>query len=126
MAKSSAGVIVCTARPAYAYRDDDGTMVEHHLDQEFIADTYLAGLDGAIAWARCRYESYMKDAYPESFLSSLKVSTKFIGRISAEGISSTRSQGVFFEWKYDFPGTLDVYRNMWLSERGDISHTPIS
>jgi len=124
------GILVVRVRPAYAYRETEGPlsgmMVETHLDQEFLAGTYLEGLDGAIAWARERERVSMSELYPGSFLSSIKVSLKYIGRVDTEGVCSTRSTGVFFEWKYDFPGTLDGSRGMWVTGHAAWAQSPIN
>ena len=102
---------VFNARPAYAYREETGDyagmMVERHLDQLFIADSYLDAVKIAIAWSKDRFEQVIKDSHTDSFFSSLKVSTKCIAKGKEDGSIDTRNGMTFFEWKYD-TGNLET------------------
>jgi hypothetical protein len=112
-------VLVFVASPAYAYREKDGEfagqMLEKQMDQEFIADSYGEAVKHAIAWAHNRFEAIIKDWYNESFFSSIKVYVKSIGRSQENGQLDTHNHGCFFEWKYDWPGTLEEYSNDWVN-----------
>lgn len=107
-------IYVFESAPAYAYRETEGKsagqMFETSLRKQFLADSQYEAVVKAVAWAKERYESYMKDAYNKCFFSSIKVYLKSIGRIDENGKTLDGNNGVcLFEWKYDWPGTLDSY-----------------
>jgi len=107
-------IYVFESSPAYAYRETGGNfagqMLETSLRKQFLADSRYEAVVKAVAWAKERYKNYMKDAYNQSFFSSIKVYIKSIGRIDENGNALDGSTGVLlFEWKYDWPGTLDSY-----------------
>lgn len=108
------GIIVFVASPVYTYREHEGMMLEgmmleKSLSLEFLANSHKEAIDKAIAWAKDRYENYIKDSYKESFFSSIKVYTKEIGFIDEDGTGHTKNHMFFFEWKHDWPGTLEQY-----------------
>ena len=100
---------VFNARPAYAYKSEEDAdpnsntsmILEKHLSQIFIADSYLEAVKIAVAWSKDRFEQVIKDSYKDSFFSSLKVSTKCIAKGKKDGSINTRNGMTFFEWKHD-------------------------
>jgi len=101
---------VINVRPAYVYFDkEQDRHLETHLNQLFISDSYADAVDQGVAWARNRFENVIKDFYEQSVLGSIKISEKIIARPDTNGFIDTRSSFCFFEWKYDWPGTLEGY-----------------
>jgi len=114
------GVWICRVLPAYSYREtvgeQAGFMVERVLDQEYLCETYGEGVDAAIRWAQDRYVQCMRGMYAGCFLSSLKVCTRYIAPISADGSCCTSCLLPFFSWRYDSGYTLDGARDRWYRE----------
>ena len=106
-------VFVFSAHSAFAYRETEGEhkgmMLETSLSFQFTAPSYSDAIDSAIRWANNRFENVIKDSYSEAVLSSLKVRAVQIGPIDENGGGLPSSLGTFFEWKYDWPGTLEQY-----------------
>ncbi len=106
-------IYVYVASPAFAYRETNkksdlcGMMLERSLSFEFITSSYSEAIDKAIAWSKNRFETVIKDYYDESFFSSLKIHIREISAIEEDGSSNGGSRGTCFEWKYDWPGTLE-------------------
>ena len=102
-------VRVYAVSPAWGYKVD-GEMLEHRLHQEFLADSPWEAVRAGVAWARNRHENLMGDYGEGSTLSSIKVHEKRICRPDKNGFISTGIVGfAIFEWKNDWPGTLDEY-----------------
>jgi hypothetical protein len=97
-------VLVYVASAAYIFRVD-GEMREQHLDCEFLANSPSLAVRHAAIWARDREKVLAEIDGRE--LSSLKVYTKRIGRLAKDKRFGTRTMMCLFEWKCDFPGTLD-------------------
>ena len=83
-------------------------MRETHLDTRFLAHSYGKAVEDAVAHAHERYENYFKHpSYKDSFLSSIKVYLNIIQPMNDDGSTNGSSAGCFFEWKYDWPCSLD-------------------
>lgn len=105
-------IIIFSATVAYVYEAEGGPlkgqMVETHHTFRYVAENAYESLKKAVAHTRERYEAYFKDAYKKCVIGSLKVGTECIGNIDTDtGKSSSQYYGKFFEWKYDWPETLD-------------------
>ena len=96
---------------SFPYQDKEEGMVERSLQQEFLADNDSQAIDVGIAWAYNRYKQVIKDYYDKSIIGCIKVGTKAIGRGEKNGFINTHSEGRFFEWKCDWPGTLEQWAN---------------
>ena len=119
-------IIIFVASPAYCYKEEKNIftdmMLERHLDQLFIADSYGEAVQQSLEYTLNRYEQYFKDAYNECFIGSLKVFTKLIGRQLPDKRFATVSGGCFFEWKYDWPDSLERYVAAYLKKEESKEH----
>lgn len=97
---------VYVASPAWVYKDS-GHPLEHHLSIEFLAEDDMGAVQASVKWARERHEAIMKGYGEGSFFSSIKVYRKRIEAPGEDGSIGTRTWGCIFEWKYDWPGTLE-------------------
>lgn len=98
------------AIPAFVYFDDQhGRMVEHKVPVTYRADTEKEAIQAAARFAEDRYINFFKDdeLYPQSKIGSLKVYPIRIGYINQGGHIEPQSDFCIFEWKMDFPCTLD-------------------
>jgi len=101
-------VQVYYVKASYPYYDkEQGMMVETSLTQEFIAADKKHAIDVGVAWAKNRFENVFKDFYSKSCLGSVKIGNKSIGYGLQDGTIDTFVCPYFFEWKYDYPGTLE-------------------
>ena len=105
-------IFIFVATTAYVYEAEGGPlkgqMVETHHTFRFVAENAYESLRKAVAHTREGYDAYFKDAYKKCAIGSIKVGTECIGNIDLEtGRSSSQYYGKFFEWKMDFPDTLD-------------------
>ena len=117
-------VTICIATPAYVYEEDTGPLkgqrVETHLTFRYLAKDGGEAIRMAVAHARERYQEYYKDSYKNCFLGSIKVGTESIGRIDMKtGTGSSSSMMPIFEWKYDWPETLDECVERTLKGKGN-------
>jgi len=96
---------VYVAAPAWVYTDA-GEQMETKLEIEFLANSDLEAVEAAIKWARNRHEAIMKDYGGGAFFGSIKVYTKQISELQEDGFISVAT-GMIFEWKYDWPGTIE-------------------
>jgi gamma-glutamylcyclotransferase (GGCT)/AIG2-like uncharacterized protein YtfP len=104
----------------YAYRHEDGEMMERSLTHKFIADNYYEAVVAAMKWAKDRFKTIIKDSYKESFISSLTLGEYLISQLpSSYGIGHA---GAFFQWKYDWPGTFED----WLRNKKDELDAPVT
>lgn len=92
----------------YVYLSDEG-MREKSMTQYFIADNHYQAVVTAKAWAEGRFEAVIKDTYKNASLGSLTVNEYFIGELQPDKRIATGHSIPFFEWKRDFPGTLDEW-----------------
>jgi len=99
---------VYVAAPAWVYKDN-GESLEHSLSIEFLSDSDFGAVEEAIKWALERHEAIMKDYGGGAFFSSIKVYTKAISEPDDTGYIRTVTTGQLFEWKYDWPGTIEQY-----------------
>jgi hypothetical protein len=97
---------VYVASPAYVFPCGQEYR-ETNLSIEFLADNDVEAVKQARDWAFNRLEAVMKAMYPGCFLGSLKVYTKRIGRACADGYIDTYTIWCVFEWKHDWPSTLE-------------------
>jgi hypothetical protein len=122
------GLYVYDAVPAYAYRETEGKnagmMFETKCPHTFVAQTNGEAVQKAIAHAKERYEQYFKDAYKDCFLSSIKVWLKYIGPIKDNGEGTSRNVGVIFEWKHDYPDTIESYTEAYLKDYTGLTAGP--
>lgn len=81
-------------------------MVETSLHQLFIADTFDEALATGVAFAQNRLDEIMKDMYKALGIGCIKIREKFIGRGQPSGMIDTAGTVPFFEWKCDYPGTM--------------------
>jgi hypothetical protein len=99
---------VFVARPAFAYYEErESGWREYPMNVEFLTNNYGEAIQAAIEWARGRFEAIIKDMYPQSRLSSLSVSVKYIGGLQEDKRMDTFNTTPFFNWKEDFPVSLD-------------------
>jgi hypothetical protein len=89
---------------------DEG-MREKSMTQYFIADNHYQAVVTAVAWAKGRFEAVIKDSYTDASIGSIKVGEYFIGELQPDNSISSGFALPFFEWKRDFPGTLE----QWMS-----------
>jgi len=104
---------VYTAAPAWSYTEESGERREHSLHVDFLEDSHAGAVEAAIVWAKERHEALMGDYGKNSVLSSIKVFEKRICRPDGNGHISTGLIGFsIFEWKNDWPGTLEDWVGM--------------
>jgi len=114
-------VRIIHADARYAYRSEDGEMMEKSLTHQFIADNYYEAVVAAMDWAKDRFKIIIQDFYDykESFISSLTLGECFINRLP---VSHSVGHVSFFQWKYDWPGTFED----WLKNKKDELDKPIT
>lgn len=76
-----------------------------NLSIEFLAPTRYRAIKAGLAWVKNR-EKELKDL---GTLTTIKVWTKQISPPSRGGYIRTFTTGCIFEWKYDWPGSLEDY-----------------
>ena len=114
-------VVVFSAHVSYPYYDtDERGMRETSLTREFVADTYGEALDVASKWADNRLEALIKDMYgKDAKIGCVKVGVRVIGCARGDGYIEG-GFGQFFEWKYDWPGSLSQHIEAWKSSNAKI------
>ena len=105
-------VEVFTSQVSYVYQDrggewpGDNGMRETSLNTEFIASDPGEAIDMAVLHAQERLKNCMSEMYEKCSLGCIKVGTKVIARFAPDGATRTRNHAAFFEWKCDYPGTM--------------------
>jgi hypothetical protein len=89
----------------------DKGMREKSMTQYFIADNHYQAVVSAVAWAKGRFEAVIKDSYKNASIGSITVGEYFIGDLQPDSRISSGYAGHFFEWKCDFPITLEDCMN---------------
>jgi hypothetical protein len=104
-------LLVYVASVSYVYYDEDeGGMRERSSDIEFVAENPATALDAACAWAKNRYEAVYKEMYKRCQIGGIRLYQKQIGVPEPSGYIPTHTVGFcMFEWKFDRPGTLELY-----------------
>lgn len=82
---------------------EEGTASSTSL-KAYVADGPEAAVRDAV-----RFWNGRREAMPEHFhqLYAIKVWFYWVGGIDAKGNSQSMTMGELFEWKYDFPGSLE-------------------
>lgn len=100
---------VYSAHTSYPYGTDEG-MREMSLTTDYMADNPVDAIRAAIRFADDRVLNLRDtNTYRGLCVGCIKVSEKTIGPIEADGRTTTRTSFPFFEWKFDFPGTLEQH-----------------
>lgn len=106
---------------AFIFKDEEsGEMQETSLSAIFQELTPFHAIRAGAAWAQNRLPIMVSDMVNDSISSvkigSVKINTYEIAFPEKDtGYIGSKSTGKFFEWKYDFPGTLDEYVKTTLS-----------
>jgi hypothetical protein len=100
---------VYSAQTSYPYGSDEG-MRELSLTIDYTASDPVDAIRAAIRFADDRVLNLKgPDIYRGMCVGCIKLSEKTVGPIEADGRTTTRAGFPFFEWKYDYPGTLEQY-----------------
>ena len=94
------------ARIGYAYKENE-EIFEKPLITNFLAGNYEIAIRGAVLHAYERYENYLKDSYPLCFLANIKVHLMSMQPIQSDGSILPAVIHKVFEWKHDFPNSLN-------------------
>lgn len=82
---------------------------EMQLEQHFLAPSNADALRAAVAWAREREKALNLTPGEKHLFSSIRVGSWSILAPEQNGFIKSGYNGYFFEWKIDWPGTLDEY-----------------
>ena len=96
------------SRIGYAYKENE-EIFEKTLITNFLAENYELAIKMAVRHANERYKNYLKDAYISCFLANIKINLMCMQPIQSDGSILPSFVYNFFEWKCDFPGSLDDY-----------------
>lgn len=112
--KQPGEIQVFSVRVSFPYYDtEEKGMRETSLQRDFVADTYGDALDIAPQWAENRLQAVIKDMYgQDAKVGCITVGVRVIGRANDKGFIEGGFDR-FFEWKYDWPGTLSQHIGMW-------------
>lgn len=78
---------------------------ESSLNMQYVAENLPDAIQAAVRWAYDRKKNFFTP--PKHTLAAVKVWTKVIGPILDTGEALTRHQLPSFEWKYDYPVSLE-------------------
>ena len=99
------------------YRTPEG-MRETGLRMLFEAEDEVQAVEQAVDWCHGRVDN-LKDMYDHPSFGAIKVGSYTIGIYDPEKRQfETRRGFPFFEWKCDWPGTLDAYVESFKSKYG--------
>lgn len=94
-----------SAHLSYVYKTDKG-LRESDSEHIFLAEDHKAALlamQPLLKWAEKQYAQF----YPGAFVGCIKLHEYFIAPPKADGSCNDTGLVQFFEWKHDWPGTLD-------------------
>lgn len=92
----------CEVLTAFVYRNNEGDLRECSHTSVFEAKDHIDAIQSAVRLAK-----HLDSLIEDEKIGALKVYELYIGPISEKGDLKTRKGINFFEWKYDWPGTLD-------------------
>lgn len=96
---------------SFPFLNEEKEWREYSKKEIFTAENEVDAVDSAIRWSKRTLEHTVKDwdGHPDSFIGCIKVYPKVVGEIDKDGVNTNRFGLSFFEWKYDWPGTLENY-----------------